>query len=373
MPTHEKAREYALLKRHLWLLDLAVTTLLLAGLITSGVAQSLRCWVTARIVGWPAQVALYTAFLWILMEVLLFPLDWFRSFTVEHRFNLSTQKFLQWLWEYSKQMILAGAIGLGFVEGFSLLLRKAPAHWWIWATFFWMVWSAFLSWIGPTVLIPIFYKQSRLKDAALQRRLESFVRRCGTQVQGIFELNLSKTTRKANACLCGLGTTRRVLVSDTLLDSYPPEEIEVVLAHEMGHHQLYHIGILIAVSTLAAGLSCFWVDQMVRRWAPIFRLTGLNDLAALPFIALGLFVIGLLLMPITQGISRYLENQADRFALKKTGNPTAFIATMRRLAEQNLAEMDPPRWVEWLLYDHPPIRKRIALAQNFSGATGKRG
>ena len=184
-------------------------------------------------------------------------------------------------------------------------------------------------------------------------------------MQGIFELNLSKTTRKANACLCGLGRTRRVLVSDTLLTAYPPEEVEVVLAHELGHHRLRHIGILILVSTAATGVGCFWVDRAIRRLISPLGLTGLDDLSVLPLTALGLFLAGLLLLPLTQGISRFLERQADRFALQQTGNPQAFIATMRRLAGQNLAEIDPPRWVEWLLYDHPSIRKRIALAEQY--------
>ena len=367
----DKSRQYARTKRRLWILDLSLTVLFLAGLLAGGLAQTLRSWVISRFEPWPLQVAVYVSALWILMQLLLLPADYFGSFTIEHRFNLSNQKLSQWFLDYMKKLALGGTIGLGLVEGLCLLLRRTPGSWWLWATLFWMLWSAFLSWIGPTLLIPLFYRQTPLKDETLRRRLEAFVRSCETRVQGIFELNLSTTTRKANACLCGLGSTRRVLVSDTLLNAYPVEEVEVVLAHELGHHRLCHIGILIVISTLAAGLSSFLVDRAAHRWMGPLGLTGLNDLAVLPLISFGFLLTGLLFMPLTQGISRVLEKQADRFALERTGNPPAFIATMQRLAQQNLAEMDPPLWVEWILYDHPPIRKRIAMAQQLLGGTAR--
>jgi STE24 endopeptidase len=238
----------------------------------------------------------------------------------------------------------------------------------MWAAILWLAWSVLLTRVAPMWLIPIFYRQRPLADAELRRRLEALVARCRTRVQGIFEVNLSKTTRKANACLCGLGATRRVLVSDTLLSSHPPEEVEVVLAHEVGHHRLNHLWLLIVVSALQIGISCFLVDLAAPIGMARLSLTGLDDLAVLPLLGLGLLLANLALMPGVNAVSRWLEAQADRFALERTGNPQAFIATMHRLAERNLAEMVPPRWAEWLLYDHPPISQRIASAEKFQRA-----
>ncbi len=363
-----EARVYARWKRGLFLLDIALTAALLGGLVASGLHQSVRLWVSARIPAiWPLQVAAYTTVLWLGMTAASFPLDWFGSFALEHRFNLSTQRLTEWLTDYAKHLALGSGLGLLLVEGLSLLLRSFPTTWWIWAAIFWMGWSAFLARILPTWLIPIFYKQRPLADENLRQRLASFVARCGARVEGVYEVNLSRTTRKANACLCGLGKTRRVLVSDTLLQTHPPEEVEVVLAHEVGHHQLHHIGILLGVGTAAAALSFFAVDGVSRLLFARTGVTGIADLAALPLLALGLFAANLVLMPATNGVSRLLEAQADRFALQQTQNPQAFIATMRRLADQNLSEIEPPPWVEWLLYDHPPIAKRIALAQRYGG------
>ena len=360
---HIQAQRYAQWKRRLWGLDLVLVCGVLVGWMMSGLSRTAASWVMLHFIPWPMQVAVYGSFLGAILTVVEFPLDGVRSFLLEHRFSLSNQTASQWLVEYAKKLILGGLFGLVGVEALSWLLRAAPKQWWLWAALLWMAWSVVLTRVAPAWLIPIFYRQEPLGDSALQKRLESLLVRCGARVSGIYQLNLSTTTKKANACLCGLGKSRRVLVSDTLLSVYPLEEVEVVLAHEVGHHQLHHIGILLALETVASGVSFFLVDAGVRAWAGGIGIASLLDLAALPAIGLGLVAANLSLMPVTHGISRRLEAQADGFALEKTQNVQAFVNTMRRLSEQNLAEIQPPRWVEWLLYDHPPIAKRIAAAQ----------
>ena len=364
------ASRYAAWKRRFWLAELALTAATFWILLSGGIAVEWGRWVTAHFSSPALQAAVYAGLLWAASLLLSFPLDWVRGFRLEHRFGLSTQTFGDWLKDYAKQAALAAGMGLLVVETLSFLFRSAPERWWIWAAAAWIAWEILLTRMGPILLIPLFYKQEPLETGSVRQRLEGLLARCGTQVQGIFSVNLSRTTRKANACLCGLGRSRRVLVSDTLLSQYPPEEIEAVLAHELGHHRLGHIGILLGVSAAAVGLSCFWVDRWARGWMPGLGISGLSDLAALPLIGFGLFLSGLLLMPVTQWLSRRLERQADRFALEQTGNPAAFIGTMRRLAEQNLAEEKPPLWVEWLLYDHPPIFRRIAMAERFGTKNG---
>jgi len=361
---------YASLKRKLWLADLGLTFSLFGVLIFGGLASSWGGWVAARVQSWPLRVAFFAGALWAGSALMSLPLDWVRGFRLEHRFGLSTQGFGDWLKDHAKGLLLGGAMGLGIAEGLSFLLRAAPDRWWIWAAACWMLWSALLTWVFPMLLIPLFYKQVPLEKGPVRERLERLLEKCGTPAREIFSLNLSRTTRKANACLCGLGGSRRVLLSDTLLSRYPPEEIEVVLAHELGHHRLRHIGIGLALSAAAAGLSCFVVDRWARAAMPRLGIAGFQDLAALALIGFGLSVAGLLLMPFTQWVSRRLERQADRFALEQTRDPAAFIAAMRRLAEQNLAEQNPPLWVEWLLYDHPPISKRIRMAEQFGGKSG---
>ena len=355
------------MKRKFWLADLGLSLALFCVLIFGGFASRWASWVAGHAGPWPLQVAIFAGALWAISVGASFPLDWIRGFRLEHRFGLSTQNFSDWLKDHAKGLALGAAMGLLIAEGLSLLLRAAPGRWWIWAAAAWTVWGMLLTWIFPMLLIPLFYKQVPLEKGPVREKLETLLAKSGTRVQDIFSLNLSRTTRKANACLCGLGGSRRVLLSDTLLSRYPIEEIEVVLAHELGHHCLRHIGIGIALSAAAAGLSCFAVDLWAKGAMPGLGIAGFSDLAALVLLGFGLFVAGLLLMPVTQWVSRRLERQADRFALEQTRDSAAFIRAMRRLAEQNLAEESPPLWVEWLLYDHPPIAKRIRLAEQFRG------
>ncbi|MCM8794484.1 MAG: M48 family metallopeptidase [Candidatus Omnitrophica bacterium] len=362
--TADRAKQYARIKRRFFLADLLLTTVLFSGLLLSGAASFARD-IVIRIIpqGWPFQVAVYACFLGAVMTFFSFPLDFVRSFAIEHRFGLSTQTLPKWLLDYFKKITLGGVIGLALIEALSATFRISPSHWWMWAAVLSMGWAVFMTRVLPTWLIPIFYRQRPLPDEGLKNRLASLVASCGTRINGIYEINLSTTTRKSNACLCGIGKTRRVLISDTLLSSYPPEEIESVLAHEVGHHRLHHIGILLWGGTAQAAVGFFAVDRCSRLFFEPLGISGLTDLAALPLIGFGLFIANILLMPAINGLSRVLEAQADRFALQKTGNPQAFIGAMRRLAEQNLSEISPPKWVEWLLYDHPPIAKRIASAQ----------
>lgn len=362
----DRSKRYARIRRWLWLAELAASTGLLAFLLLSGIAQRLGEWTLQRVSAWPLQVALYTAILWLGFTLLFFPLDGFRGFFLEHRFGLSTQKFGGWLADTLKQLAIGGLMGLALVEALAFLLRETPRHWWAWAAVGWIFWSVLLTRLAPIWLIPIFYRQKPLEDARLKERLERLMERCSTPVRGIFEINLSRTTRKANACLCGMGSSRRVLISDTLLTAYPPEEVEVVLAHEVGHHRRHHIGILILAGSAAVGLSCFAVDRAARAAMRPLGLAGWEDLAVLPLLALGLTLANLLLMPALNGLSRRLEAQADRFALEKSGRPAAFIGAMRRLAEQNLAEIKPPGWVEWMFYDHPSIGRRIEMAERWN-------
>jgi len=364
----QEARQYAKRKRQLWLADLGVTFALLVGLLVSGWAQAFGQWVSIRVQGWPLQTAVYVGVLWGGLTLIGFPLDWIRGFWLEHRFGLSNQRGRQWAIEYGKTLAVGAILGLILVEGLAGLLQFSPERWWLWAAFAWLGWSVVLARVAPTLLIPIFYRQRPLSNEALRARLEQFLERCSMPVKGIFELNLSRTTKKANACLTGMGKTRRVLVSDTLASKYPAEEVEVVLAHEVGHHRLHHTGILIGVSTIATAVSCFAVHHLLQVTLARLGLLSLADLAVLPLVGLYLLVANLILMPITNGLSRRLEARADRFALEQTGNPNAFIATMQRLGEQNLAETTPPRWVEWLLYDHPAISRRINMAEHFERA-----
>lgn len=173
---------------------------------------------------------------------------------------------------------------------------------------------------------------------------------------------LSEKTTTANAALMGLGNTRRIVLGDTLYQNYSPDEIETILAHELGHHVHHDIawGLIVESALMVVG---FYLADLFLKWsAAQFRYNGIADLAAFPLLTFAIGVFGLTTLPLGNAYSRWRESLADDYALQTTRNAPAFIGAMEKLANQNLAELEPEPWVEFLLYDHPPIGKRLKRA-----------
>ena len=271
--------------------------------------------------------------------------------------------FQSWMRREMKQLLVSAVLGALLVEGLYALLRHAPETWPLWATAGWVLFTVVMARVFPTVLLPIFYKTSPLKDEALARRLLALCQRVGLSALGVFRFNLGAETRKANAALAGLGKTRRVLLSDTLLAEFTPEEIEGVLAHELAHHRYHHITKLLVLSAIGSWLAFTLTQITSPHWINVLEFESLADIRGFPMLMLWLSGLGLIGLPLQNAISRVFEWQADRFAVDMTNRTTAFAGALRRLAELNLADPHPPRWMTWLFYDHPPITERIQAAE----------
>ncbi|MBI4227504.1 MAG: M48 family metalloprotease [Candidatus Omnitrophica bacterium] len=364
--TPDPAGAYARGGRRLALAALALELAYLWWLPASGAAQ----WWAARFDGgssWPTPAVIgYVAGLAAPLALLQLPLAWARGFRLEHAVGLSRERPGAWAWRWLKAQLVAGALLLAAAVILAQLLRAAPMTWWIWAAVAWVAWSVVLTQWMPVLLLPLFYRQRPLADQALTARIRRLAERCGLGAAGVYELALSRQTAKANACLCGLGTTRRVLLTDTLTAHYTPEEIDAIVAHEAGHARLQHLPRLLAFGALSAGLSVWLVSRWLPGWLARFGIAAPQALATLPVLAALLGTISLAWIPAQRGLSRRFERAADRFALEVTRAPAAFIAAMRKLQRQNLAETDVSRWVEWWWYDHPPIARRVAMAERFA-------
>lgn len=300
----------------------------------------------------------------ILMTMIAFPLG-YAAFRVEHYFKLSKQSFLQWLWDGVKGFFLNLIFSLISVEVIYILLRAFPHGWWLFASFFYFLFTVILGRITPTLILPLFYKVEPLKDSSLVEKLKALAHRAGVKVLGVFQMDMSRKTKKANAMCTGLGSSKRIILGDTLITHFSPDEIEVVLAHELGHDYHRHLWRLMTLGLFASLSGFFCASQFLGRLILTLHLNGIADVAGLPILLLILFLFSLLLMPFQNGYSRKLEKQADQFALDQTRNVDAFTRAMKKLAEQNLSEMNPPRWVEIFLYDHPSIHRRIQFAQGY--------
>ena len=311
-----------------------------------------------------ARLIAVAAVIAVSLEIVTAPIDFWSSYVVEHQHQLSNQSLLGWVVRRLKGYLVGGVLGIALVLGLYALLWQTGEWWWLWATAGWLAVTLVLGRLVPIVILPLYYKLDRLNDETLLTRLRALCAGTGLTVEGVYRLHLSEETRKANAALAGLGNTRRVLLGDTLLDSFTPEEIEVVFAHEVGHHVHRHLVKTISYRVVLSLVGFWLVDVILRSSAPALGYRGVTDPAALPLVLLVLTLFGLILSPLGNALSRFFEVQCDTYALRKTGRPDAFRSAFAKLARMNKSDPDPHPAVVWLFYDHPPIRERLALADS---------
>jgi STE24 endopeptidase len=362
--TEDKATRYHRLKRRAELLDLGWSAALLGALLASGGAALLRDLARDLAGGRFYLTVAFVAFaIAALHAIVSFPLSIFSGFVLERRYDLSRQSFRAWLLDYLKSLVLGAALGLPALLLVYYTMRSAPDWWWAIAGAVFAVLIVGLANLAPVLLLPLFFTFTPLRREELRARLATLAERAGTRIVGVYEWALGAKTRKANAALTGLGATRRILVSDTMLDQYSDDEIEVVLAHELGHHVHHDIWRALALETALILVGFFVADLTLRSIGARLGLEGLTDPAGVPLLVAAAGAVSLVLMPFGLALSRRHERRADRFALDLTSNPNAFVTAMRRLGAQNLAEDRPSRLVEWLFYSHPPLEERLAAAR----------
>jgi STE24 endopeptidase len=363
-PDTPETRAYNRARRWLEIGDLAVSFGFLIVLLATGWTKTLSGLAT-HLGGdhYALDLFFYVMFLSVISKVLGFALD-FSGFRLEHRFNLSNQRLFSWIKDEFKGWLLGLAMATLLAEIVYALIRTSPQYWWIIAWMIFMALFIFFAQIAPVVLFPLFYKFAPLQNDELKARLMRLGERAGTRVRGVYEWKLSEKSKKANAALTGLGNTRRIILADTLLQNYSNDEIEAVLAHELGHHVHGHMMKMIVVQAVVT-LAGFWAANAVLRYAideqGMFQ--HLADFANLPLLALVASGLSLLLMPALNAYSRFTERQADLYCWKCVADVTPYITAMEKLARQNLSESHPSRLVELLFHSHPPISKRIAAAQ----------
>lgn len=367
----DKATRYHRLKRRATVASLAWNLLLLAGLIATGLSATLRTAAEAAAsfgpqpFGAALTVMIYVVGLSLINEIGSLPIAFYSGFMLERRYGLSTEPIRAWVNDQTKSFGIGLLLGTGAASLLYVLIRWSPTGWWLPAGVVFALLIVGLTNLAPVALLPLFYRMKPLDRESLRARLLALAERSGAGVLDAYEWGLSGKTKKANAALTGLGLTRRILVSDTMLAEYSDEEIEIVLAHELAHHVHGDIwkGLAFESALLLAG---FQIAARVLLWSvgPL-GLRGPADVAALPLLVLAAGAVSLVMIPIAHAMSRAYERRADRFALELTRNPSAFISAMRRLSVQNLAEEHPSKATQWLFYSHPPIRERIAAAREF--------
>jgi STE24 endopeptidase len=362
-----KAKEYARISRRLMVVDLALGGIYVLAWLVFGWSAALRSYLLHYINNEWLLVAAYGAIFGGIYALLNLPLSYYSGFVLPHRYGQSNTTLQVWIGDLLKGGILSVILGGIMLEIIYAVLRISPNYWWLWAGLILLLFSVVIANLAPILLYPIFYKFVPLGDeyAELTSRLIRLAEQAHTRVRGVFKFDMSRRTKSANAALTGLGNTRRIILGDTLLNEFTNDEIETVLAHELGHQVNKDIPVGIAISTILT-LGGLYLANLGLHWGvAYFGFNGVADIAGLPLFMLVMGLYGLITMPLSNAYSRWRERRADEYALEVTHKPQAFASAMTRLANQNLAEADPEPWVEFLLYSHPALGKRIAMAEHW--------
>src|ERR1700687_3408885 len=301
------ASRYHRLLRRIGVADVTLGLVLMGVLVAANWTSDFRnfAW---RLAGehYAAALFVYTSILLLLTKFLSLGLDYY-SFLIEHRYHLSNQRLRGWAWDQSKGFALTFLFSQTLVQMVYLLIRLQPQWWWVTGWILFMLLSVLLAHIAPVLLFPLFFRFRALADEELTARLTRMSERAGAKVRGVYEWKLSEKTKKANAALVGLGRTRRIVISDTLLATCNHDEIEAVLAHELGHHVYRHMLKGIVVQGVITFMG-FWCLKLAVRWAAFdWKRYAQIDFANLPLMILVATAISVLLLPLMNAYLRFHE------------------------------------------------------------------
>ena len=322
-------------------------------------------WYAAAATDWPFSVrtALFLAVFHAALALVMLPLGFYSGYTVPHAFGLSRQSRRAWATDWIKATLLTVAIG-SMIGGIFLfvVISSGPHWWWIFGLIASAIGVLFV-FVMPYVLVPLFFKMRPLADTETVERIHALVNRAGAPVRDVCSLDFSRRTAEANAAVIGLGRSRRVVIADTLLAEFSPDEVDAVVAHELGHHVHRDVQRLLLGNAVLIWLGLFAASRLMGLALPILSLPSLAYVPGYPVLLFVTELFFVLIAPALNWWSRRLESGADRFALQVTHDPGSFAAAMQRLGCQNLVELCPPRWSEVLLATHPSLQRRIQFAQ----------
>lgn|SRR5579875_30675 len=374
----QKAREYSRKRLRLSFIGMGVAAACLLIVLGAGLDKWLRNLLQSAagrapllawqpLPGWyPLQILVYFLIIILAYQIISAPQAYYGGYVLPHRYGISVMSFKAWLADLGKEFVLGLVLEAAVISLIYALLAFQPAWWWLWVGLVLFFFSVVMANLAPVLIFPLFYKFTPLPDGELKQRLLALAERANTRVRGVFTMQMSRRTTAANAALMGLGNTRRIVIGDTMVDRYTPDEIEVVLAHELGHHVHHDIWKLIISQAILTFGGLYVANLLLHLVVAQRYYLSLTDPANMPFLFLLMGLFGLVVMPLGNSYSRAIEYQADEYALQATHKVEAFKSAMTRLANQNLAEVEPPAIVELLFHSHPSIRKRLKHADAFA-------
>ncbi len=339
-------------------LGLVLFPLVLYLSMLTGISLRLEAWTMTLSENPWIGVALYLGVGYLILNLVALPLRIMGRLT-QRRYQLTKQSWASWGMDLIKSMSLGLLLALLSVEALYWTIRNFELFWWLVTWVLALAFTVVAGYLAPVVILPLFYKVRRLDDAELRERLSELARRANVPVMGVYEFRSSPKTERGTAAVAGLGSTRRVLLSDHITRDYSADEVEGILAHELAHHVQGDSRISLLISAVSSLLALYLADLFVRSTMTLLGVSELAQVANLPLFVLFGSVYSMALGPLTRGISRWREAKADRLGASLCGRPRALASALVKLHDQNLSDASPPRPVEVLFYTHPAGKKRV--------------
>ena len=301
-------------------------------------------------------------------EILQFPLTFYADFFVPHQFDLTTQSFSSWMWDFAKEFMVGTTLG-AIIAALALLAIRKFTRWWLPLWLGSIPIMLFLIVIAPVVIDPLFNTFVPLKDSGLRTALLDEASRAGIEGSRVYEVDKSKQTKTMNAYVTGLGPSNRIVLWDTIIQKMDRDELLAVMGHEMGHYVLNHIWKGFAWSVLLSLAVCFLAQQIYERglekWGARWGVEGRADPAALPWLLVIVSMVIFLLSPAINGISRHVEHEADIFGLELTHLNGPMASSFVKFAEDSKVDPSPNAFIEFWRYTHPSLSRRIEFVLNY--------
>jgi STE24 endopeptidase len=347
------------------IVSLVVSALFLVVILAFDISGGFTGYLSTHIGSRFLLIAAYFFVLYLVFSFLTLPFAYIEGYSIEHKYGFSTQNKRAWFMDWLKSLLVSYVIGMVVFEVIYLLIPASPDLWWLWLSLIMVGFSVILSNVFPVVILPLFYRSTPLEDGELKSEITELSGRGGVSIKGVYSIDLSSKTTKANAAVAGLGNTRRILIGDTLISKFQIGEILSAVAHEIVHYRERHMWWLVlwqSLITIVMFYVFFQAQPFVYGW---FGFEQASDIAAFPLFALIFAVISYVFRPIGAVLSRYYERRADSGALNLTGNSEAFVSLIAKFCNEQLSIAYPNRFVEWYKYSHPSPGKRIAFAEKW--------
>lgn len=359
------AKKYAKTKRILSLTSTCIFFAIVLILLFADLSKNISSIVYSYTSNDYIALLIFVAIIGISESIITFPLGFYSDYILEHKYEMSNQTIGGYFKEKMKGLLLGLVLGVPLLLLFYYILRNTGDNWWLVFGSILFLMTVIIGQLAPVLIMPLFYKFKPIENETIKNRLIELSRKTGVMVKGIFVFDMSKNTKKANAAFTGMGKTKRIILGDTLVNNFTEDEIETVFAHEMGHYTRKHIVKLVAVSTILTFGGLYLTALLYKSSLSYFGFTQIYEIAALPLLFLYLSLYSLVTSPVTNILSRKFEWEADTYALEVTRNNLAYISALEKLADQNLAEKEPNKIIEFLFHSHPSLSKRIEFAKNF--------